>query len=388
MCPDLRPTALGAATVAALLLIAPTSALAGAVACGPFTTDLVAAYLDASDPGVRQTQDPDSGWTFHRANPSGVLLQGIYTPGSYTAGYWGSIGLPFSIPTGGPIYSENPALNQVVFFRRTPSFTGLFLHPGEADGFEACASLNIQAPVFITAISGQFEKLGFFDGATCRVVKRVSGVDTEIVAPTFAGPAPAAAVALTPMSGSLPFALNPGDKLWVQTQRFGNANEDWCNVSLSVTFDGGPLVPAPASVTTACLGRSTNLRVNALGSALSYRWRRNGVNISDIPGRFAGTGTSQLTISAITKADTADRYDCTVTSACTGFSVISGEGRVTFVLPDFNADGTINTPDLAIFLGKFGQTVPTTEPTDLNSDGIVNTADLTTFLGAFGSACP
>lgn len=365
-----------------------TPANGGAVACGPFTTDMASAYLASGDPALRATQDTDSAWTFHQGTPGGPLLTGIPGGGAYTAGFWGSVAFAYNIPTGGPIYSDNPQLNQIGFYYRTPSFTGVFLHPGEGDGLEGCASLNIQAPIFVTAITGKFEKLGTWDGALCRVVKRVAGVDTDVVAPTFAAPHPSAAVDLVPISGSLPLALNPGDTLWVQTQRFGNANEDWCNVNVSVTFEGGPLVPAAATVTPACFGRSAKLRIEALGTGLTYQWRRNGINVTNLVNRYAGATTNELTISNLTKPDTLDVYDCAVTSSCTGFTVVSGAGRVTNLLPDLNADGLINTADLTTFLGRFGTTVSPLNPADINSDGVVNTADLVGFLGAFGRPCP
>ncbi len=58
---------------------------------------------------------------------------------------------------------------------------------------------------------------------------------------------------------------------------------------------------------------------------------------------------------------------------------------------DFNNDGTVSTPDLTFFLGRYGQ--PATpgslaERADFNGDGVVNTPDLTFFLGRFGSVCP
>ena len=57
---------------------------------------------------------------------------------------------------------------------------------------------------------------------------------------------------------------------------------------------------------------------------------------------------------------------------------------------DFNHDGTVNTPDLTYFLGRFGQNFlpPGSEPADLVPDGTVNTLDLTRFLAAFGKSCP
>lgn len=59
--------------------------------------------------------------------------------------------------------------------------------------------------------------------------------------------------------------------------------------------------------------------------------------------------------------------------------------------PDLNADGAVSTPDLTLFLGRFGQSAPPgSEPAraDFNRDLIVDTADLVTFLGRFGTTCP
>ncbi len=55
--------------------------------------------------------------------------------------------------------------------------------------------------------------------------------------------------------------------------------------------------------------------------------------------------------------------------------------------PDINHDAVVNTADLAILLGNFGQTVPAFTSGDLNGDGVVNTADLLIMLGAFGTTC-
>jgi hypothetical protein len=54
---------------------------------------------------------------------------------------------------------------------------------------------------------------------------------------------------------------------------------------------------------------------------------------------------------------------------------------------DFNNDLVVNTADLVIFLGRFGDFGDAGITGDLNYDGSVNTADLVTFLGRFGSSC-
>jgi hypothetical protein len=63
---------------------------------------------------------------------------------------------------------------------------------------------------------------------------------------------------------------------------------------------------------------------------------------------------------------------------------------VTFIPPcqgDINHDAFVNTQDLTILLGTFGQTVDPGTQGDISLDGAVNTIDLTIFLGQFGRAC-
>jgi len=54
---------------------------------------------------------------------------------------------------------------------------------------------------------------------------------------------------------------------------------------------------------------------------------------------------------------------------------------------DFSGDRVVNTDDLILLLGGFGQTVQPRTAGDMNGDGTVTTVDLSIFLGAFGSAC-
>lgn len=54
---------------------------------------------------------------------------------------------------------------------------------------------------------------------------------------------------------------------------------------------------------------------------------------------------------------------------------------------DFNFDGLVDTADLVVLLGVFGQSVTPGSAGDLNADGVVNTQDLAGFLGVFGTAC-
>lgn len=55
---------------------------------------------------------------------------------------------------------------------------------------------------------------------------------------------------------------------------------------------------------------------------------------------------------------------------------------------DANGDNSVDSADLSVLLGNFGQSVTPGTSGDLNDDGSVDSADLSVLLGAFGSTCP
>lgn len=56
---------------------------------------------------------------------------------------------------------------------------------------------------------------------------------------------------------------------------------------------------------------------------------------------------------------------------------------------DVNADGVVDSADLAALLARFGSSCPCPEPcVDDDGNGIVNIADLANLLSAFGTTCP
>ena len=54
---------------------------------------------------------------------------------------------------------------------------------------------------------------------------------------------------------------------------------------------------------------------------------------------------------------------------------------------DINGDNIIDTADLGILIGQFGQAGMGLSA-DLNGDGVVDTADLGQLIGSFGTVCP
>jgi len=55
---------------------------------------------------------------------------------------------------------------------------------------------------------------------------------------------------------------------------------------------------------------------------------------------------------------------------------------------DINSDGVVDTSDLGILIGFFGQSNPALPQADINGDGVVDTADLGFLIGEFGTSCP
>lgn len=132
-----------------------------------------------------------------------------------------------------------------------------------------------------------------------------------------------------------------------------------------------------------CLGSPASLSVVPAGTfPMTFQWRKGGTPIDANINPSAAT--ANLILSTVGFADGAS-YDCIITNDCGNATSPSASLSV---LPDFNADTAVNTPDLVFMLGAFGTTVPAFTSADINGDGAVNTADLVSFLAAFGQACP
>ena len=91
---------------------------------------------------------------------------------------------------------------------------------------------------------------------------------------------------------------------------------------------GGPLTSAPADLTILpetvitmqpsdvvdCEGENTSINAGVTGSSLTYRWRKNGVDLAD-GGRISGSGTDNLIIASLITGD-AGVYTALVTGDC------------------------------------------------------------------------
>lgn len=117
-------------------------------------------------------------------------------------------------------------------------------------------------------------------------------------------------------------------------------------------------------------------------NASSYRWRRNGVNLSD-NANISGATTRTLTITAVTPADEGE-YRCFITGACD--SDLSGIATLTLLPPpcpgDYNQDGGIDGSDIAAFFDDWVAGAPRA---DTNLDGGIDGSDIDTFFISWSS---
>ncbi|MFO7368830.1 MAG: immunoglobulin domain-containing protein [Bacteroidales bacterium] len=67
-----------------------------------------------------------------------------------------------------------------------------------------------------------------------------------------------------------------------------------------------------------CEGDNANFTVNVTGSAISYQWQKNGINLTDGV-RISGTQSSSLSISQVNGTDIGN-YTCVITGSCSAVS--------------------------------------------------------------------
>jgi glucose/arabinose dehydrogenase len=142
------------------------------------------------------------------------------------------------------------------------------------------------------------------------------------------------------------------------------------------------LSPAPQSHP---IGATIIFRVLGAGAdPLTFRWRKNGVNLND-GGRIQGALTPTLTISSAVSFDSGN-YDVVLSSPC-GPDAISNTAQLTIfgcTSADVNASGTLTVQDLFDFLAYFFSNDPRG---DFNQSGQTTVQDMFDFLFSYFSGC-
>ncbi|MFZ4400638.1 MAG: GEVED domain-containing protein [Bacteroidales bacterium] len=96
--------------------------------------------------------------------------------------------------------------------------------------------------------------------------------------------------------------------------------------SIDVIISNGITMNVQPSPVTKCAGKIATFTVDATGSGLTYQWRKNGVEISQLDNPSAITNTLVLdTVSLFT----AGSYDVSITSLCGGLPLISSAVALT-----------------------------------------------------------
>jgi len=145
------------------------------------------------------------------------------------------------------------------------------------------------------------------------------------------------------------------------------------------------IVDQPQDAATV-LGGGASFRVRAASDgAMTYRWRRDGVEIPhDFTRRIIGETSQILSIVDAVVQDTGT-YDVVITNACG--SVVSEAATLEITdrcVGDFNTDGAVTSQDFFDFLVEFYEGSPAA---DVDRSGDVTSADFFAFLSAFFAGC-
>jgi glucose/arabinose dehydrogenase/PKD repeat protein len=122
--------------------------------------------------------------------------------------------------------------------------------------------------------------------------------------------------------------------------------------------------------------------VSARGAGVSYRWRKNGVDLSS-GGNIFGATSPTLTIDPTTPADEG-AYDVVITGICGTLTSNPAPLSVLSCPADFNHDGQVDFFDYLDFASAFDAEDPIA---DFNEDGQVDFFDYLDFAQAFDAGC-
>lgn len=152
----------------------------------------------------------------------------------------------------------------------------------------------------------------------------------------------------------------------------------------SLSVGTGPIVVDHPITHTGNIGHATTFTTSAVGvGTLSYRWRKNGIELSDV-GNISGSATTTLSINPVGKTDVAS-YDVVVTDDCTS---LPSDPASLWVAGDTNCDGIISYADINPFvLAMAGELEYQAQypnclwsNADANADAVVSYADINAFV--------
>ncbi len=287
------------------------------------------------------------------------LLGSLYVGGTFTA-------------VGSPAlnYRAIARYNGTNWFPVGPNAPGDFA-PGAVNSITGNAAGLLVAGLFnLAAVDGTATNVARFDGISWRSLP-VQATDKIVHAGLIVGTGAAIAGEFISIGDVESFSYGE----WSATPVFAD-NPDSAEICLDVADSVSFSVAVNASVTPA------------------YRWRRNGLEISDNL-RISGATTPMITLAALSPEDSG-QYDCVITN-CSSFAsepatltVRESGDPVCIGCPpcpaDYDLDGGVTGSDIAAFFSDFEQGLPCAD-TDL--DGGVTGSDIGAFFAAFeaGGCC-
>jgi hypothetical protein len=167
------------------------------------------------------------------------------------------------------------------------------------------------------------------------------------------------------------------------------------------TDTGAPWVTEHPAGRSTAVGQTVTVGASCasgydFSSPVTFRWKRNGLEISNGPGGASfGGGTVSGAIGTLASADTtttlmisgiqtsdAGQYTVAFTNACGTGTSNAAVVRFNTCIGDLNGDRKVDGADVGLLLGAWG-----TSQYDRDGDGVVNGQDLGLLLGSWG-ACP
>ncbi len=170
------------------------------------------------------------------------------------------------------------------------------------------------------------------------------------------------------------------------TNTYGSATSDDASLSLLAAT----LITQQPTSQRLCEGGTVNLTASAVGQgALTYQWRKNGVDLVD-DARVSGTTTASLTIGNSQPRDSGD-YRCLVTADCgSATSEVAVLSIQPYIGPDLDGDCDVDNNDMGLFQGCLSgpDVTPDTgcDNRDFNDDGDVDQADFGALQGCLSGS--
>ena len=166
--------------------------------------------------------------------------------------------------------------------------------------------------------------------------------------------------------------------------RYDCVLSDQCRLTISRAADVScrPFISGQPQGADVAAGLAIRLGVEVTtGGSISYRWRRNGVNLFASP-RYLGVNTGLLTILTDDPNDSG-LYSAVATNACGTTTSVAAQVTV-FCAADFNQDGGIDGSDVAAFFENWERGEMSA---DVNADGGIDGSDVDFFFDRWERGC-